>query len=550
MCSNTVDEVDAGVDKCATAPAMDETNVNEIVSMVSSIKLDQVAPTAPIPDTVPKDVQETSSFTESSEIFVTSATIPEQPTPAISYDESTRNKTEKEKLEKKFMHVLAFTDFQLSGLYSNKELTCIDAFVTDFLETELRNNAARQQHRLHELLMSYLRVRNNLIINAHELESLKKNCKDIQKQLWCLDKAVTSKSGECQDGNPVSASHEYSIAHFNQQALIALTKNLSAIKDLLHNAQALYSYEAELLKLQIDHHIQRLCMSCKEFGSLAQNAPVNLTTVVMPQHTMPQLMELRTCITILFNFQRRVLRDGKFVMDSREWLSKLVAILLRVANWQDHMFILNHILRCPGGVTNWAIAFVQTPAPPRNHQGLSASPLNDPYLDHMIATLAVMLLPIREREKFLEQVQISLQDTADNAGDTVWVMLDEEGEEDEDIANTGANLYESDLIALVHQIPLEKLFEHILSIDRQRDQQKQMRNLAASQHHHVLRLFAFSTVLVRLLKEGLKTYDSPRYRQLAKRLSALIRDIVQYATDEWETFDKTEASLQHTTFSL
>ena len=55
----------------------------------------------------------------------------------------------------------------------------------------------------------------------------------------------------------------------------------------------------------------------------------------------------------------------------------------RVATWQDHLFLLSHILRCPGGVSNWARNFVQVPVSPRSgSRVLSASPLNDPYLDH------------------------------------------------------------------------------------------------------------------------------------------------------------------------
>lgn len=243
------------------------------------------------------------------------------------------------------------------------------------------------------------------------------------------------------------------------------------------------------------------------------------------------------CVTVLFNFQRRVLKDGKFVTDTREWLSRLVAVLLRVATWQDHLFLLNHILRCPGGVMNWAKSFVQVPVP-QKVSGLSFSPFNDPYLDHMITTLAVILLPIKDRDKFLEQVQVSLQDTTNSPGDTVWVMLDEEGEEDEDIANVGANLFESDLISLLNQIPLDRLFEQVLFVRCQNDKYEQEEN--AITDHHMLRLFAFYTVLIRLLKQGLKTYDSPRYRQLAKRLSALIRDVVQYASDQWEAFDRSQ----------
>jgi len=136
------------------------------------------------------------------------------------------------------------------------------------------------------------------------------------------------------------------------------------------------------------------------------------------------------------------------------------------------------------------------------------------------------------------QVQVSLQDTINNPGDTVWVMLDEEGEEDEDIANVGAILFESDLISLLHQIPFDKLFEQVLFIQRQNDKYEQEEK--AITDHHMLRLFAFYSILVKLLKQGLKSYDSPRYRQLAKRLSALIRDVVQYASDQWEAFDKSQ----------
>jgi len=131
-------------------------------------------------------------------------------------------------------------------------------------------------------------------------------------------------------------------------------------------------------------------------------------------------------------------------------------------------------------------------------------------------------------------VQVSLQDTTSSPGDTVWVMLDEEGEEDEDIANVGANLFESDLISLLHQIPFDKLFEQVLFIQRQNDKYEQEEK--AITDHHMLRLFAFYNVLIKLLKQGLKSYDLPRYRQLTKRLSALIRDVVQYASDQWEAF--------------
>lgn len=141
------------------------------------------------------------------------------------------------------------------------------------------------------------------------------------------------------------------------------------------------------------------------------------------------VMELRTCIAILFSFQRRPMRDERFVRDTQEWLSRLVAILVRVGNWQDHMFLLNHILRfvknvklnviyvegvvinnlenscirCPAGVGLWASSFLQTPIPV--HLTIeSNTPFDSPYLDHAVVALATIILPIRERVAFLEQV--------------------------------------------------------------------------------------------------------------------------------------------------
>ncbi|XP_034176460.2 ectopic P-granules autophagy protein 5 isoform X1 [Osmia lignaria lignaria] len=529
--TNNVDEVDGGIESISKNMPLKNTMEEEIENIKTSISTVEL-------DDPPSDSLKNESTVSSQ---CQSSLSPSELKNVTHERQTTKTKSNfvmnKEDIHATFKEVIPFTDIQLESLYKNDELASIDMFISEFTETQLISSTVKQQHKLYELLMNYLRARNHLIINSHELEALKKSCREIQKQLWQLDKAYITESGECQDGNPVVATHEYSIARFNSRALVNLSRNLSAIKEMLHNTQALYCYEAETLKLQIEHYIQRVCTSCKEFVNLPQNAPVNLLSMHTSSQTIPQLLEIRTCITILFNFQRKLLKDGRFVTETRDWLTKLVAILLRVATWQDHLFLLNHILRCPGGVMNWASSYIQPPVPQQFNK-LSISPLNDPYLDHVIATLAVILLPIKEREKFIEQVQLSLQDASCSLSDTVWVILDEEGEEDEDIANAGVNLYESDLISLIRQIPFDKMFEHVLYIQCQNDGYHQDKRYIT--HHHLLRLFAFFTTVVKLLKQGLKTYDSPRYRQLTKRLSALIRDIVQYTSDQWEEFDRSQ----------
>lgn len=71
-----------------------------------------------------------------------------------------------------------------------------------------------------------------------------------------------------------------------------------------------------------------------------------------------------------------------------------VSSLLRLATFRDHLFILNHILRCPAGVGKWAAELVQFPllsSSPSQHQ----SNFGGPVLDHIITAMATILSPTR-----------------------------------------------------------------------------------------------------------------------------------------------------------
>jgi hypothetical protein len=301
-----------------------------------------------------------------------------------------------------------FTEAQLSSLYSNRELEMNAEFVSEFVENHLRDGL--QQHHLYELLVSYFRARNRLIVNSMDLEALKKECREHQNHLWMVETSVVSESGECQDGNPVSASHEYRVSRFSKMALSSLTRSLSSIKELVNEVQSLNSYSSEVLRLQIEHYIQSVAYSCPELLRLPHNAPVNLHLGEPPPHIASCISELRMCIAILFTFQRRLVKDAQFVSDTRDWLSRLVAVLLRVASWRDHLFVLNHVLRCPADIGSWAAAYIQAPPPSpllfvdSGQYSSYPSPFSSPHLDHMVAVLATILLPVREREHFLEQV--------------------------------------------------------------------------------------------------------------------------------------------------
>lgn len=77
-----------------------------------------------------------------------------------------------------------------------------------------------------------------------------------------------------------------------------------------------------------------------------------------------------------------------------------MAALLRVASYRDHLFLLNHVLRAPGGVGRWASSFVQVPGP----ASLTLqTTLGSPVLDHAVTCLATVLLPIKYVHSFVHQ---------------------------------------------------------------------------------------------------------------------------------------------------
>ncbi|RZF35977.1 hypothetical protein LSTR_LSTR005390 [Laodelphax striatellus] len=429
-------------------------------------------------------------------------------------------------------NVRPFTEAQLLSLYRNEELKCMQNCVSEFLNNELRGDTVLCS-RLYDMLVKYLRARGKLTVNNSELEILKSECKEYQHQAWSFQSVTVTESGECQDGNPVSAAHEYKMSKYNTAAASKLSHGLSAIKELVNESFSLNAYTCEALKLQIDSYVQTIVL---DFAFLPQNARVSIGDDSLPaygSHTGQDLRqviaELRTAISVLFAFQRRRIKDEGFVTHTRQWLTKLVAVFLRVATWRDHVYLLHHILRCPAGVGKWAASLIQPPPPPFNCN-YSAM-----HLDHMVATAAVLLKPVAERDQFLAQ----WNDSTIIEGESLWVIVDSDGDDEhEDLAtndvSTRNSLRESDVVDMFNQIPFDEIFRHVLGV-RQRDN-VDVHETSTLDESQVLRLFAFSTTLVNILETGLTTYKGSRYKQFSKRLGRLVRHTIQYATDQFQTF--------------
>lgn len=174
------------------------------------------------------------------------------------------------------------------------------------------------------------------------------------------------------------------------------------------------------------------------------------------KHFAP-MQELRVAISILFNFLRRQLPDKEFAADVQHWLEKLVAVYVRLSTWQDHLFLIFHVLRCPPGTSAWATSLIQVPAPT---EILAVDEIN-----HCIAFLRILLSPAKRRSEFLMQLkQISTPVDASAMSDDMWIVIDSDGEEEQTPTGECAGLKENDLIALFNQFPFEQLFGYLTRI--------------------------------------------------------------------------------------
>lgn len=122
-----------------------------------------------------------------------------------------------------------------------------------------------------------------------------------------------------------------------------------------------YMYVSNVLYFnyfQIDYYLHVLCQpfssvfanSSSELNlssgiSRSQGNPWNFQNTFLGEKQQSSLQELKSSISILFLYQRKIISDKVFINETRQLLLKIIAVLLQVTSWKDHFFVMNHILR-------------------------------------------------------------------------------------------------------------------------------------------------------------------------------------------------------------
>ncbi|XP_074851932.1 ectopic P granules protein 5 homolog isoform X3 [Carettochelys insculpta] len=423
--------------------------------------------------------------------------------------------------------LVPFTKEQLKIFEPGSWLENVDSYVEEF-----ESVAHQDRHEFHELLLNYWRCRKQLLLAEAQLQAMMSDCRSAKDRLWTFKEEQQTVKGICADQCQVSDHHRYQTVEMNQSVLGELKRLFEAKAEHVHQTLVLHSYTSVLSHLQVESYIYGLLSSSSLLRSVAvqEQEPASKQS----ENLFSDLGHLKECISILFGFMRRVIEDPHFQSDLLLWLQRLVSVLQRVGCPGDQLFLLNHILRCPAGVSRWAAPFIQIKV------------LDNPSgVFHFMQSLALLMSPVKNRADFMCHMAPSERKSSSSSGKESgnWTLVDEGGEEDEDPESSWILLLEDDLIVLLSQFPFHELFQKFLGFSS-----KGADFPGKTSPQEMMKIFAFANSLVELLAVGLETFNRARYRQFVKRIGHLIRMTVCCVSDHWAQYvsgDKEYGSVTH-----
>lgn len=413
--------------------------------------------------------------------------------------------------------------FQMEQIYNNPQIQWIEMFETEFVEKELRDQSI-QDHPLYMLLKKYANSRGKFLFNEKNISRMIKTLDVNYEKIWKIETKTVNGHGTCGEcGKIISCSHNYQYAMFNEDINADMVKNMKSLINMACFNFTKFSQDHELYKRQIEQLIGEL-MNSKQFSHVNKESPIVLLEEVTQRETVKKISELRLYISILFSFLRLSIHDKILVTSIQDWIKKLVALQLRMATWHDHVFILFQILRCPVNVGNWAASLIQVPI---SAIEINESPFTLSEFQHCVAVLSAILLPVKDRGAFLQGITKDL--VPKQSSEDAWILVDSDGEEGSSPTGECLGLKENDLVAIFEQIPFENLFELVTIVRKKGDHQYM--NEEKISGHHIIKSIAFASKFIAILKRGLSTYDSERYKQFAKRLGRLMKQTLAHISD-------------------
>ena len=179
--------------------------------------------------------------------------------------------------------------------------------------------ALTAQHPLHELLIEYQRSRTKLLALEEHLFQLKRDMEAQLPGLWSSSMQSTNVEGVCRDNHKVSQQLTYERVAFNSDHLPNVARALSTVRIFAQEQLSHAAFVCAKNRLKVNVYLHKLYT---EECPLLQNIPAGASVTANDERDIDvvlkhQIRILRSCINVLFAFQRRPVSDVVFQVRQR-----------------------------------------------------------------------------------------------------------------------------------------------------------------------------------------------------------------------------------------
>lgn len=356
----------------------------------------------------------------------------------------------------------------------------------------------------------------------------------LQDTCWTLNTQTITEKGKCSDRRYVEVKHSFVESVFHPEPVKTMEQSFMNLQEILPSEFSVHYFMSQISEKHVYQDI-------KEVIALSDHSSST------DELKSSKVSKLKSLISCLFAYIRCEDLKSDHFLSSKEWLSKLIDLLFRESvDLRDRLFVLNHVLRCSGGISKWATGYIQFPSP-LDAEDVDSAMLN---MNYCLTALNTILSPIKGREKFLgihtsgsissthsKLISKSASPSPDPAAvitsDESWLLVDADTEESEEYFANRINFTEHDIIGLLKQIPFVSVMKFMTEGSEKLNANGCHCLFGQFTEIAMLKLLAVSTRIIKILRQGLITFNCMQFKSLTEYITLLIKVTVKSVSKFW-----------------
>ncbi|KIH46485.1 hypothetical protein ANCDUO_23462, partial [Ancylostoma duodenale] len=299
------------------------------------------------------------------------------------------------------------TEQNLLAFYHNPMYMMSDEFVDKFVQNNLISSGP-----LFPLLKRLKKLCEQMAISEVSEKENTENLSKCLRDCWVMQQQTFETKGKCGENKDASGTGRFHKVVLCAPKVEELKNLLAANRTHMLDERICQESQFRSTALQVQWIVISINQQFMQENSLSLQSPPTLLETAVPSNGRIQLLN---ALSDIFFHMRFPALPKRFTDALVGWARELVCVLNMWCQCEDAQFILNHLLRLPSPISDWAAPFVQTfiqaPTPPKVK------------VDYCITMLSHLMNPIAARDTFLRQIGLS------ETEDSTWAILSEDDEE-------------------------------------------------------------------------------------------------------------------------